>query len=133
MRITAIVLGATLASLAFQAEAQDGVPGKDVLAEMGLSSLQVMSDEQASSIRGSGFSWGWGKADPIFNSFSKYRGWIDKHRGNVQDFQQRSKLHRSESSKNAWYRQGVDDYRSKVKGRPSPGHGRKVVQHSKRW
>lgn len=48
----AIVLGLALSNAAFGAE---GAPSKQVLADMGLSGMQVLSDDEAANIRGAGF------------------------------------------------------------------------------
>ena len=53
MRTTAaVVLGLALSTAAFAA---DGAPSSEVLAEMGLSGMQVLPDAEAANIRGSGF------------------------------------------------------------------------------
>jgi hypothetical protein len=51
----AVVFGFALSTAAFGA---DGVPSKQVLADLGLSGLQILSDDQAMDIRGSGFQPG---------------------------------------------------------------------------
>lgn len=54
MRTTAaIILGLALSSAASGA---DQVPSRQVLADMGLGGMQILSDNEASSVRGSGFS-----------------------------------------------------------------------------
>jgi hypothetical protein len=48
----AIVFGLALSTAAFGA---DGAPSREVLAEMGLGGMQVLSDTEAANIRGTGF------------------------------------------------------------------------------
>ena len=53
MRTAAVILvSLVLSNTAFGAE---GAPSEQVLADMGLSSMQVLSDSEASTIRGTGF------------------------------------------------------------------------------
>lgn len=55
MRTTAaIVLGLALSTAAYGA---DTAPSQQVLAEMGLSGMQIMSDDAASEVRGMGFTF----------------------------------------------------------------------------
>ena len=52
-KLTTIVVVSTLVWVASEVRANEGLPSQAVMAEMGLGSMQVMSDSQASTIRGS--------------------------------------------------------------------------------
>jgi hypothetical protein len=60
MRIAIAVIGATMAFQALHVQADEGLPSQAVIAEMGLSGMQIMSDREAYQIRGSGFVSDWG-------------------------------------------------------------------------
>jgi hypothetical protein len=59
MRIAIAVIGATMAFQALYVQADEGLPSQAVIAEMGLSGMQIMSDSEAYQIRGSGFVSDW--------------------------------------------------------------------------
>ena len=90
MRIAAVLIGAALASVAHQAEAQQGLPSEAMLAEMGLSGIQIVSDEEASTIRGSGYSWG-GGAYRYRQGIYKFHKWVYKFHRWVRDFHRHTK------------------------------------------
>jgi hypothetical protein len=70
MRTTAaMVLVLALAGTAFAA---DGAPSREVLAQMGLSGMQVMTDDEAASVRGAGFI-GWDGFDMFQDAMKDYR------------------------------------------------------------
>jgi hypothetical protein len=65
----AVVLALALSNAAF---AVDGAPSRQVLAEMGLSGMQVMSDDEAAKVRGAGFV-GWDGFDMFQDALKDYR------------------------------------------------------------
>jgi hypothetical protein len=67
MRIAIAVIGATMACQALSVKADEGLPSKEVIAEMGLSGMQIMSDSEAYQIRGSGFVSDWGRSKIHFS------------------------------------------------------------------
>lgn len=68
---TAAAMGLIFA-FANTAFAADGVPSRKVLADMGLSGMQVMSDDEAASVRGMGFV-GWDGFDMFQDALKDYR------------------------------------------------------------
>jgi hypothetical protein len=63
----------TVAMLCQQAMANDGRPSRDTLADMGLSGMVVMSDDDAMAVRGMGFKGGssvrvWGNSFATINT-----------------------------------------------------------------
>jgi len=85
MRIAFAVLGAVLALQTFDVQADEGLPSQAVIAEMGLSGMQVLSDSEAYEIRGSGFVWGWGKSNFHHSAF-KFRLWVFKFHKHIKEF-----------------------------------------------
>ena len=82
MRYVAAI--AIILAISATSRAAEGVPSQHVLAQMGLGGLQVMSDVDASAVRGSGFDPG-----DFLNGFEHYRQSIDNFHERVADFQDR--------------------------------------------
>src|SRR5262245_20692465 len=82
MRTAAVatVLALALSSTAF---ASDGVPSKQVLTEMGLSGMQIMSDDEAANVRGSGFIG--------LDGFDMFQDALRDFRQQVKDFHKQVK------------------------------------------
>jgi hypothetical protein len=78
--VTAIAI---ILAISATSHAAEGVPSQQVLAQMGLGGLQVMSDVDASAVRGSGFD-----ASDL-DGFEHYRQSIVNFREHVADFQDR--------------------------------------------
>lgn len=95
MRFAALLIGALLASCAAQAQAETvGLPSQEMLSQMGLSGIQVMTDQEASQVRGSGFSWG-GHSHlsksiyRLHKSVRKFHIWVKKFNRHVKKFHHR--------------------------------------------
>ena len=87
MRIAFAVLGAVLALQTFDVQADEGLPSQAVIAEMGLSGMQVLSDSEAYEIRGSGFVWGWGKSNFSHRDIGfKFRFLVFKFHKHIKEF-----------------------------------------------
>ena len=92
MRIAALVIGAMLANFAVEARADEGLPSEELLAEMGLSDIQVISDNEASTIRGTGYSWS--GAYRYRQGIYKLHKWARKFHKHARQFHRRiSKKH----------------------------------------
>ena len=91
MRLAAVVMGALLASVAVTAQAQHGLPSQAMLTDMGLSGMQILSDEEAMTIRGSGFRGGVGTAYHFHHSIHKFHKWVEHFHKWVHQFQKRTK------------------------------------------
>jgi len=80
MRTTAaVLLGLALSSAAFGATT---TPSKQALADMGLAGMQVMSDEEATSVRGMGFDG----ASQFHAAFADFQKQVTAFEKQVQDF-----------------------------------------------
>ena len=118
MRLAAVLIGAILANSAVDAHARQGVPSQAVLAEMGLSGMQVLSDDEALAIRGSGFSGGVGTAYHYRQSIYKLHKW-------VYDFHKRTK----HFHKNVWRGYGGSKGHHSKHGKGHHSKHRKTTHH----
>jgi hypothetical protein len=85
----AIVFGLALAGAAFGA---DGAPSRQVLAEMGLSGMQILSDDQAANIRGTGFV-GWEGFDLFKHSLRDFQKQVWQFKKQVKKFDKKIDQH----------------------------------------
>ena len=95
--VTAIVLALALSAVV---RAEQGIPSKQTLADIGLGSLRIISDTEAQAIRGAGFN-----PAKLLSGFAHYEQSKLEFQQRVQAFQVRidsrysKALHRSNSTK----------------------------------
>ena len=92
-----------------ESSAAANAPSRQVLAEMGLADLDILSDAQASTIRGAGF---WPDKIPVSPKMIWYKMGITNHREHVDQFKQR--VSGRTSTKEIWYRKETMQFRSNV-------------------
>jgi hypothetical protein len=80
----AIVFGLVLAAAARGGE---GIPSRQVLADMGLGGLKILSDDEAASVRGMGFVGIGGGADLFKDSLRNYEKQVKQFHKEVNKFQ----------------------------------------------
>ena len=88
MRFALLVLATlALATWTADARADNGQPSAETLAEMGLSGIHVVSDSEASSVRGSGYYWGGAYRYRL--GIYKFHSWVKKYHNHVKSFHNR--------------------------------------------
>ena len=100
--------------LSATARADLGAPSKQTLADMGLGSLQVISDAEAQAIRGAGFN-----PAKLLSGFAHYEQSKLEFRQRVQEFQERfdGRIFKGAASfqqHNANFQTNVNQFRAKV-------------------
>ena len=83
MRVLGVLLATFFLSLATNLCAQEGLPNEQTLRSMGLGDLVVLTDREATAIRGSGFRT---KVQPILPSLEKFEMWKAEFRMKADAF-----------------------------------------------
>ena len=78
-----VVALAMVVGMSGSIQAAEGVPAQNVLADMGLAGMTIMTDAEASAIRGSGFK------PTDLNGFADYQQSINEFHEHVADFRER--------------------------------------------
>ncbi len=107
MRLAAAI--ALVLALSTTSHAESGLPSDQVLADMGLAEMRIMSDHEGLAIRGLGN--GPKDREPT-EKMLWYQQGITDLRTHVGEF--KSRLADRTSAKADWYRQGTSDYRDRV-------------------
>ncbi len=103
-----LVVGMVMTTGATQAQAESGLPSQELLSQMGLSGIQVMTDAEAAQVRGSGFSRGghghhFKGVHRLHKSIRKFHIWVKKFHKHVKKFRHRvGKKHWSPRPHKKW-------------------------------
>jgi hypothetical protein len=105
MRATTLLIVLTMS---VTARAEQGVPSSTVLSDMGLAGLQILSDREASAIRGFGFEPGSHLA-----GFEHYQLSKTEFKERVAKFRERIKNHSFKGS--ARFKDSIEDFHDRVR------------------